>query len=205
MTIYDKIFKLYGLSGIQFLEQLEMSRIAVVGLDNVEIHIGQIIGADNKPQKQEQSQISPAKTIGEEEKPKTPDGITPMPQLTGLREWDHTLLKRYSPVYKPTSDVCEYCTYGKCDLTGNKEGACGIDLATQQSREALKTAIMGAACHSAHGRHLLDYFIKKYGREHPLDVGQSNIKAPLTYTITGIEPKTIGDFERPIEHVKEAV
>ncbi|MFH0904148.1 MAG: hypothetical protein V1854_03040 [Methanobacteriota archaeon] len=45
---------------------------------------------------------------------------------------------------------CEYCTYGKCDLTGNKEGACGIDLATQQSREALKTAVMGAAC-SAHG------------------------------------------------------
>ena len=179
----------------------------IVELDNVQIHIGEIIGVDDGKMKllePLQSKSSHhAKAILKEEKTQTIEGPTSMPGLTGLRVWDHRLLGRYSPVYTPTSDTCEYCTYGKCDLTGNKEGACGIDLATQQSREALKTAVMGAACHSAHGRHLLDYFIKKYGREHPIDVGQSNLKAPLTYTITGIEPKTIGDFLRPIEYVEE--
>ncbi|MDP3105846.1 MAG: CO dehydrogenase/acetyl-CoA synthase complex subunit alpha [Candidatus Methanoperedens sp.] len=179
----------------------------IVEFDNVQIHIGEIMGADDSKMKlldPAQSKSShPRKAILKEEKTQTIEGPTSMPGLTGLRVWDHRLLARYSPVYTPTSDTCEYCTYGKCDLTGNKEGACGIDLATQQSREALKTAVMGAACHSAHGRHLLDYFIKKYGREHPIDVGQSNLKAPLTSTITGIEPKTIGDFLRPIEYVEE--
>ncbi|GFO96753.1 CO dehydrogenase/acetyl-CoA synthase complex subunit epsilon, partial [groundwater metagenome] len=158
----------------------------IVEFDNVQIHIGEITGADDGKMKLLESSQSkssqPVKAILKEEKTQTIEGPTSMPGLTGLRVWDHRLLERYSPVYTPTSDTCEYCTYGKCDLTGNKEGACGIDLATQQSREALKTAVMGAACHSAHGRHLLDYFIKKYGSEHPIDVGQSNLKAPLTYT-----------------------
>jgi len=112
-----------------------------------------------------------------------PIGPTLKPGIISLRSWDYKLLGRYNPVYTPTSD-----------LTGNKEGACGINLEAQQGRMALLTAVMGAACHSAHGRHLLNYFIQEYGKDHPIDVGPSNLKMPLTQTIVGIQPKTIGNL-----------
>jgi acetyl-CoA decarbonylase/synthase complex subunit alpha len=50
-------------------------------------------------------------------------GPTPFPSLTALREWDMKLLQRYKPFYMPFCDVCCLCTFGKCDLTGNKRGA----------------------------------------------------------------------------------
>ncbi|MGQ9726846.1 MAG: CO dehydrogenase/acetyl-CoA synthase complex subunit alpha, partial [Candidatus Bathycorpusculaceae bacterium] len=55
-------------------------------------------------------------------------GPTPFPSLTALREWDMKLLQRYKPFYMPFCDVCCLCTFGKCDLTGNKRGACGINM-----------------------------------------------------------------------------
>ncbi|TFH39319.1 MAG: acetyl-CoA decarbonylase/synthase complex subunit alpha, partial [ANME-2 cluster archaeon] len=123
-----------------------------------------------------------------------PEGPKYKPSIISLRDWDYSIIDRYEPVYTPTSETCDYCTYGKCDLTGNKEGACGIDLKTQSARKALLTCVMGAACHTGHAQHLLDYFIKKYGKDHPIDVGPSNIEAPMTETIMGFKPRTIGDF-----------
>ncbi len=105
------------------------------------------------------------------------EGPTPKPDIIRLRNWDYRLLERYNPVYTPNSEVCGYCTYGKCDLTGNKEGACGIDLETQSAREALITCIMGAASHTGHAIHLLNYCIKIFGKDYSLDVGPSEIKA----------------------------
>jgi acetyl-CoA decarbonylase/synthase complex subunit alpha len=66
-----------------------------------------------------------------------PVGPTPYPSITELRDWDFTLLRRYQPFYLPFCDVCCLCTFGKCDLTGNKRGACGLDMAAQQSRIVL--------------------------------------------------------------------
>ncbi len=153
----------------------------IEGLENVQINIGKIVA-------------------GEEV---TAEGPTPAPEIISLRNWDYRILDRYNPVYTPTSDMCDYCTYGKCDLTGNKEGACGIDLEGQSAREALMTCVMGAACHTAHARHLINYLIKKYGEEHVIDVGPSNLKAPLTETIMGIQPKTIGDFLPVLDYIEE--
>lgn len=161
---------------------LKKGSFILEGLENVQISIGEII----EPHEEWEQQ-----------------GPTPKPGLTALRSWDHRILDRYVPTYTPTSDMCDYCTYGKCDLTKNKEGACGIDLATHQGREALQTSVMGAACHSAHGRHLLEYFINKFGADFKIDVGPSNLKAPLTQTIMGIQPKTIGDFVPVIEYIEE--
>ena len=161
--------------------KVKKGSFVIEGLENVQINIGKI-GA-------EEEQVV--------------EGPTPRPEIISLRNWDYRLLDRYNPVYTPTSDMCDYCTYGKCDLTGNKEGACGIDLEGQSARQALMTSVMGAACHSAHGRHLLHYLIKKYGEDHPIDVGPSNLKAPLTETIMGIQPQTIGDFLPVLEYVEE--
>ncbi|GFO98101.1 CO dehydrogenase/acetyl-CoA synthase complex subunit epsilon, partial [groundwater metagenome] len=161
---------------------VKKGKFIIEGLENVQINIG---------------------AIGEEEAQLEAEGPTPRPEVISLRNWDYRLMDRYNPVYTPTSDMCDYCTYGKCDLTGNKEGACGIDLEGQSAREALRTCIMGAACHTAHGRHLFNYLTKKYGEDYPIDVGPSNLKAPLTETIMGFAPKTIGDFRPVLEYIEE--
>ena len=51
-----------------------------------------------------------------------PQGPTPFPSVTDLRDWDQTLLDRYKPFYMTFCDLCCLCTYGKCDLTGDKKG-----------------------------------------------------------------------------------
>jgi len=76
-----------------------------------------------------------------------PMGPTPFPSMTALREWDKKLLQRYKPFYMPFCDLCCLCTYGKCDLTGNKRGACGINMSAQQSRTVLLTCCIGASTH----------------------------------------------------------
>ncbi len=60
-----------------------------------------------------------------------PTGPHLFPQMEDLREWDLKLLDRYPMFYAPICDSCCMCTFGKCDLTAGKRGACGIDTATQ--------------------------------------------------------------------------
>ncbi|HCC32629.1 MAG TPA: hypothetical protein DEQ28_01825, partial [Clostridiales bacterium] len=55
-----------------------------------------------------------------------PIGPTPMPSVTDLRNWDLRLLDTYEPFYAPFCDLCCLCTYGKCDLTADRKGACGL-------------------------------------------------------------------------------
>jgi len=152
-------------------------------LENVQISIGEIV----RPEREETE----------------PQGPTPQPRIVGLRNWDYRLLERYPPLYTPMGDTCDFCAFGKCDLTDNKEGACGIDLESQQARQSLLMATMGAACHTAHAREMLDYTLRKYGPEHPIEVGPSNLKAPIIQTVTGIVPEVIGDLEGVIEYVEE--
>ena len=94
-------------------------------------------------------------------------GPTPFPTITSLREWDKRLLARYQPFYLPFCDLCCLCTYGKCDLTGTKKGACGIQMPAQQSRIVLLAACIGAATHISHARELVTHTIKEKGREFP--------------------------------------
>jgi acetyl-CoA decarbonylase/synthase complex subunit alpha len=132
-----------------------------------------------------------------------PMGPTPFPSLTTLREWDMKLLQRYKPFYLPFCDVCCLCTFGKCDLTGGKRGACGIDMAAQQSRIVLLACCIGAATHIGHARHLVEHLIEKYGRRMPLDVGGLNVEveAPVTRLVCGIKPQTLGDLEEVLDYL----
>jgi len=133
-----------------------------------------------------------------------PMGPTPFPSLTALREWDMKLLQRYRPFYLPLCDVCCLCTFGKCDLTGNKRGACGIDMAGQQSRIVLLACCIGTATHIGHARHMVEHLIEKFGRRHPLDVGGLNIKveAPITRLVCGVKPETLGDLEEVLDYAE---
>lgn len=130
-----------------------------------------------------------------------PLGPTPNPSITDLREWDFKLLQRYKPFYMPFCDVCCMCTFGKCDLTGDKRGACGLDMAAQQSRIVLLACCIGAATHIAHARHLLDYLMEKKGRNTPIDIGgfSVEIEAPVTRLVCGIRPKTLKDLEDALD------
>jgi acetyl-CoA decarbonylase/synthase complex subunit alpha len=133
-----------------------------------------------------------------------PLGPTPFPSVTALREWDMKLLKRYKPFYMPFCDLCCLCTYGKCDLTGDKRGACGINMSAQQSRIVLLACCIGAATHTGHARHMIDHLIERFGRKHPIDIGGLNveIEAPITRLVCGVKPKTLGDLEDVLNYLE---
>ncbi|HEY3273498.1 MAG TPA: CO dehydrogenase/acetyl-CoA synthase complex subunit alpha [Methanocella sp.] len=134
-------------------------------------------------------------------------GPTPFPSMTALRDWDRKLLKRYQPFYMPYSDVCDLCTYGKCDLTGGKRGACGIQIAAQQSRMVLIATCIGAATHTSHARELVTHLIGKYGSHYPLDVGGLSIEveAPVTRLVCGVKPEKLGDLEDVLDYVEKGI
>ncbi|HIP34592.1 MAG TPA: CO dehydrogenase/acetyl-CoA synthase complex subunit epsilon, partial [Methanothermococcus okinawensis] len=145
-------------------------------------------------------------TIGDfkEDTELKPEGPTPMPKITDLRYWDFKLLSRYPPFYMPICDMCCLCTFGKCDLSKGKKGACGIDMKTQQARIVLLACCIGTACHTAHSRHLVDTLIKKLGRDHPIDLGNSiEVEAPIIRTVMGIRVKTLGDLEKILDYCEE--
>jgi len=131
-------------------------------------------------------------------------GPTPFPSITDLREWDLRLLQRYKPFYMPFCDVCCLCTFGKCDLTGDKRGACGINMAAQQSRIVLLACCIGASAHITHARHLVEHLIERSGRDHPLDVGgvSVEIEAPITRLVCGIRPRKLSDLEDVIKYLE---
>ena len=132
------------------------------------------------------------------------EGPTPFPSVKDLRAWDHKLLQRYKPFYMPFCDLCCLCTMGKCDLTGDKRGACGLDIKGQQSRIVLLACCIGAATHTGHARHLVKHLIEKRGREWPIDVGGLSIEveAPITRLVCGIRPKKLGDLEEVLDYVE---
>jgi acetyl-CoA decarbonylase/synthase complex subunit alpha len=136
-----------------------------------------------------------------------PMGPTPMPSLTTLRDWDMKLLNKYKPFYMPACDLCCLCTYGKCDLTAGKRGACGLDIGAQSSRIVLLACSIGAATHTGHARHVVDHLIEKYGRRYPIDIGGLNVKveAPVTRLVTGIRPENLGDLEDVLEYCETQI
>jgi acetyl-CoA decarbonylase/synthase complex subunit alpha len=131
-----------------------------------------------------------------------PLGPTPMPGMDVLREWDFKLLEKYKPLYVPFCDLCCLCTFGKCDLSKGKRGACGLDMAAQQSRIVLLACCIGAATHCGHARHLVERLIKKFGRDHPIDVGGEAVEigAPHLRLVTGIKPRKLADLRDALDY-----
>lgn len=135
-----------------------------------------------------------------------PMGPTPFPSVGTLRDWDRKLLGRYKPFYMPFCDLCCLCTYGKCDLTGDKRGACGITMAAQQSRIVLLACCIGASTHCAHGRHMLHHLLEKYGRDAPLEVAlNTGVEAPHIRLVCGIRPRTLRDLEDALDYVETQI
>ena len=99
-----------------------------------------------------------------------PMGPHPSPHIPTLRNWFFKLMDRYKPYYMPICDMCCLCTYGKCNLSKGRTGACGINMETQQARIVEIACCIGAACHSAHGDHLLHWLKEKYGNV-PINLG----------------------------------
>ncbi len=134
-------------------------------------------------------------------------GPTPFPGLSALRSWDHHLLNRYKPFYLPFCDLCCLCTYGKCDLTGDKRGACGITMPAQQSRMVLIAACIGAATHTSHARHLLSHVIEQYGSDYLVNVGGTSVEveAPISRLVCGVKPETLGDLEPVLDYCENQI
>ncbi|MHC1624997.1 MAG: CO dehydrogenase/acetyl-CoA synthase complex subunit alpha [Methermicoccaceae archaeon] len=164
---------------------MDKGAFTIKGLENVKIYIGSI--ATVKEGEGETQEL---------------EGITPKPSVEDLRDWDMRLLERYKPTYSPMSETCTFCTYGPCDLSDGKEGACGLTLKAQQARLLLFTTLMGASAHATHGRHMLDHFFEKFGRDVPIEVGNSVDKTPNISLVTGTCPETIGDLDDTLTYVE---
>lgn len=156
--------------------------------------------AEEKKKTKKSAEIE--KTIRAEDKWE-PIGTTPMPDITGLRNWDMRLLKTYAPWYAPFCDLCCFCTYGKCDLTAGKRGACGIDIAAQQARVVLLACCMGMSAHGGHARHIIEYLIEKHGEDHKINLGDKvAVEAPNIRTVLGLKPETLGDLKTAVDYVE---
>ncbi|MBU7013640.1 MAG: CO dehydrogenase/acetyl-CoA synthase complex subunit epsilon [Theionarchaea archaeon] len=132
-------------------------------------------------------------------------GPTPMPSVTDLRNWDFRLLERYKPFYGPFCDSCCLCTYGKCDLSDKKKGACGITIESQQGRIILLACLIGATAHGAHARHMVDHFLETVG-DMDIDMGDNvQVEAPVTRLITGIRPRKMSDFLEILEYGEKEI
>ncbi|MEM3047075.1 MAG: CO dehydrogenase/acetyl-CoA synthase complex subunit alpha [Candidatus Bathyarchaeia archaeon] len=136
------------------------------------------------------------------------EGPTPYPSIAALRSWDMKLLQRYKPFYMPYCDICCLCTMGKCDLTAGKRGACGLNMAAQQSRIVLLACCIGAATHTGHARHLVEHLIERHGRDHPIDVGKAagvELEAPVTRLVCGVKPRNLGDLEDVLDYLETQI
>jgi len=130
-----------------------------------------------------------------------PMGPTPKPEIPTLRSWFFKLMERYKPFYMPICDLCCLCTYGKCNLSKGRRGACGITSETQQSRIVEIACCIGAACHSSHGDHLLHWLKEKYGNV-PINMGNNiAVEMPMTRLIVGMKPETLEDLETAMDWV----
>jgi acetyl-CoA decarbonylase/synthase complex subunit alpha len=132
-----------------------------------------------------------------------PVGPTPMPDLTELRNWDLRLMRTYKPLYAPACDLCCWCTYGKCDLTAGRRGACGIDISGQQARMFLQSCLAGLSAHAAHGAHLVEYLIERHGPEFRIDLGRDIVtEAPIIRNVLGLRPRTLADLKTALAYVE---
>ncbi len=140
------------------------------------------------------------------EVPWEPVGPTPMPEVPDLRNWDMRLLKTYKPWYAPFCDLCCLCTYGKCDLSQGRRGACGLDIATQQARIILLACLMGCSAHAGHAGHIVEYLIDKYGPDRKIDLGTFiELECPNIRTVLGLKPETLGDLKIAVEYVYKEI
>ncbi|MHA2294632.1 MAG: CO dehydrogenase/acetyl-CoA synthase complex subunit alpha [Candidatus Hodarchaeales archaeon] len=128
-------------------------------------------------------------------------GPTPFPGIKDLRSWDMKLMDRYEPFYAPIDHTCSLCTFGKCDLSKGKHGACGIDLKGQTGRNVAISCSIGASAHVAHANHIIHSLIEKYGPDKEINLGKGiAVEAPLTRLITGRKINTLGDMEEIVEY-----
>src|SRR5512137_475571 len=139
-------------------------------------------------------QINIGAVVKEEEEWDQPMGPFPAPNVATLRDWDFKLTNRYKIFYAPADDTCTLCTYGPCDLTGNKKGACGLNMEGYCGKIVLIACLMGTCAHSAHGRHLFHWCLDRFG-DMKFNMGDEIlVDSPLYQTIMGTKPKTLKDF-----------
>ncbi|MEM0026927.1 MAG: CO dehydrogenase/acetyl-CoA synthase complex subunit alpha [Ignisphaera sp.] len=162
-------------------------------IDEIKTSIGEVKGVD----------ISIGYVVEEWEEP---PGPTPFPTVASLRHWDHTLLRRYKPLYLPYCDLCCLCTYGRCDLSRGKRGSCGLNLSEQQSRLVTLVCAVGASTHASHARELLDKLKKEFGEDTSIDLGgEVYVEMPITRLVTGVKPKTLRDLEIVLDYVERQI
>jgi len=134
-----------------------------------------------------------------------PPGPTASPHIPTLRSWFFKMMERYKPFYMPICDMCCLCTYGKCNLSKGRTGACGINIEGACAKIVEIACCIGAACHSAHGDHLLHWLKQKYGNV-PINFGNNiAVEMPHTRLVVGMKPETLEDLETAMLWVQSTI
>ncbi|WP_457614271.1 CO dehydrogenase/acetyl-CoA synthase complex subunit alpha [Methanopyrus sp.] len=130
------------------------------------------------------------------------EGPIPYPTVSDIADWDRKLFARYRVAAFPICDMCCMCTYGRCNLAEGRRGACGIDIRSNTARFTALKVCIGAACHAAHARHLVEYILEKLG-DVDIDLGpEVDVKTPIFETLVGFRPRTVSDLEKGLEYIE---
>lgn len=134
--------------------------------------------------------------------------------IFALRDWDLTILKRYTPVFSKSDKTCHLCALGPCkprpslgtDLESvpkGELGKCGIDETGFKARVGLLDAVIGASGHASHAARLIEDLTAQYGKDCIIDGGpHTSMPTPITTLITGFKPKNIGELKDILNYIE---
>lgn len=129
------------------------------------------------------------------------------PSARELEEWDKILLDRYPPVYHPTTDDCNMCPLGPCNLlNANAKGACGMDMKTKMAHESLTKSCKGTSIQISGARDLIKEALKRFDMAKEISHGE-NVRYPSINpcVLVGFDIYTIADADRALLYAEQQI
>lgn len=130
--------------------------------------------------------------------------IYPNAEAQDLSEWDKgVLLDTYQPHYLDTDDSCSDCLEGRCNLSkGN--GRCGLTAEAFQAKTSLKVVCRGCLGQMMTSRRMLDYCLRRYGKEQPVTMGKEQDITDATWVgiMCGFYPEKLEHLDRAMSYAE---
>ena len=127
------------------------------------------------------------------------------PDAADIADWDHALLERYPPLYPRPQGVCTDCDLGPCNLRDGR-GKCGLELESFMGKLSLQKACRGCMSQMIPSRDLLNYALKVWGEDKPVNMGElltMSDACPPIGTLSGVYVKNLRDLNRVLSYGEE--
>ncbi|MEW6034684.1 MAG: hypothetical protein AB1603_07515, partial [Chloroflexota bacterium] len=130
--------------------------------------------------------------------------IYPYAEAQDLSEWDRgVILDTYQPHYMDGEGTCCDCHQGPCNLERGV-GRCGLTLEAYQAKLSLRAVCRGCLSQMMASRRMLDYCLKRFGREHRVTMGRDHDVTEATWIgiMCGFYPETLGQIDRGLSYAE---